>query len=476
MQIKNDLMLFGGRVRKIFKGKNSDADLLNKILKESNYIDAISLLDSEFNLVDSTIDTKVEQIANFKTLLKNNSDGEYCFAIDFQSPSKTLYICNGIFENNNLIGYLVEQVSEKFTDELCKGLKLQEDSIFYLLDENNRFITSGTAYSVMGVESRLSSNNKAGLEKVIDLKTNQGIQSGLIKYKIKQSEYVGYLSNSKETGYTLAVVTDTNQYETGSVLIILLVAFTIILLVLFVIFMKTFVPKNISEPIERVIYTLDRVRKEHNYSLRVEKQNDDEIGKMTDAVNNLLEYIENIDNQVVNKQKNLTKKATNDPLTGIRNKGAMEESAERMIKMANANGKNIVVGFVDIDNFRDYNTKYGHQMGDRVIQYIADTLNNTIDGLVGRVGGDEFMFCDINTSIESVEAQLKRLYKKLVKGIYHDEIGENVVVTCSIGVVFADEEREEVTLKVLTKSADKAMYQAKNSGKNQYSIVRYGEK
>ncbi len=37
------------------------------------------------------------------------------------------------------------------------------------------------------------------------------------------------------------------------------------------------------------------------------------------------------------------------------------------------------------------------------------------------------------------------------KGIYHDEIGENVVVTCSIGVVFADEEREEVTLKVLTK-------------------------
>ncbi|MEI3294253.1 MAG: diguanylate cyclase domain-containing protein [Eubacterium ventriosum] len=55
-------------------------------------------------------------------------------------------------------------------------------------------------------------------------------------------------------------------------------------------------------------------------------------------------------------------------------------------------------------------------------------------------------------------------------------MGENVVVTCSIGVVFADEEREEVTLKVLTKSADKAMYQAKNSGKNRYSIVRYGEK
>ena len=68
------------------------------------------------------------------------------------------------------------------------------------------------------------------------------------------------------------------------------------------------------------------------------------------------------------------------------------------------------------------------------------------------------------------------LNKILKESNYIDEIGENVVVTCSIGVVFADEEREEVTLKVLTKSADKAMYQAKNSGKNRYSIVRYGEK
>lgn len=131
--------------------------------------------------------------------MKNNSDGEYCFVIDFQSPSETLYICSGVFENNNLIGYLVERVSDKFLDKLCKELKLQEDSIFYLINEDNRFITAGTAYSVMGAENRLSSNNKIGLEKVIDLKTNQGIQSGLTKYKIKQSEYVGYLSNSKES-------------------------------------------------------------------------------------------------------------------------------------------------------------------------------------------------------------------------------------------------------------------------------------
>lgn len=120
-------------------------------------------MNSEFNLIDSTIDTTEEQIADFKTLLKNNSDGEYCFVIDFQSPSETLYICSGVFENNNLIGYLVERVSDKFLDKLCKELKLQEDSIFYLINEDNRFITAGTAYSVIGAENRLSSKNKIGL-------------------------------------------------------------------------------------------------------------------------------------------------------------------------------------------------------------------------------------------------------------------------------------------------------------------------
>lgn len=73
-----------------------------------------------------------------------------------------MYICSGVFENNNLIGYLVERVSDKFLDKLCKELKLQED-FFYLINEDNRFITAGTAYSVIGAESRLSSKNKIGL-------------------------------------------------------------------------------------------------------------------------------------------------------------------------------------------------------------------------------------------------------------------------------------------------------------------------
>ena len=61
--------------------------------------------------------------------------------------------------------------------------------------------------------------------------------------------------------------------------------------------------------------------------------------------------------------------------------------------------------FLDIDNFRDYNTLYGHQEGDRVIRFVASILKENIDGIVGRNGGDEFLFClaavDSKTTIEN---------------------------------------------------------------------------
>ena len=52
----------------------------------------------------------------------------------------------------------------------------------------------------------------------------------------------------------------------------------------------------------------------------------------------------------------------------------------------------ISAGFLDIDDFKDYNTNYGHQEGDNVIKFVANTLKENFKGEVGRNGGDEFVF------------------------------------------------------------------------------------
>lgn len=64
-----------------------------------------------------------------------------------------------------------------------------------------------------------------------------------------------------------------------------------------------------------------------------------------------------------NEQQQLEKKATSDLLTGIYNKQSINDCVEQMVKRANEMRAKVVVGFMDVDNFKDFNTHYGHQQG-----------------------------------------------------------------------------------------------------------------
>ena len=76
-----------------------------------------------------------------------------------------------------------------------------------------------------------------------------------------------------------------------------------------------------------------------------------------------------------------------------------------MIEQANDTHTRVAVGFLDIDNFRDYNTLYGHQEGDRVIRFVASILKENINGIVGRNGGDEFL----SALPQSIQRQLLKM-------------------------------------------------------------------
>ena len=163
-------------------------------------------------------------------------------------------------------------------------------------------------------------------------------------------------------------------------------------------------------------------------------------------------------------------KATLDPMTQIKNKRAIELITRARIKEASEQNLPIAVGFVDIDNFRDYNTKYGHMQGDEVIKYVAATLKESVEGDVGRTGGDEFTFCILNASYDDVEASMKAMCKRLNEGIAILETGEVIPTPCSIGVVI--ERGTSLDYEEILKHSDEAMYQAKERGKNTYQILR----
>jgi len=166
-------------------------------------------------------------------------------------------------------------------------------------------------------------------------------------------------------------------------------------------------------------------------------------------------------------------KATLDPMTQIKNKRAIEQITKERIEEAVQKKLSIAVGFVDIDNFKDYNTKYGHLQGDEVIKYVARVLKESVNGDVGRTGGDEFTFCMLNPSYEDVEDSMKMMHRRLNEGIRVLETGEVIPTPCSIGVVI--ESGNDLVYDSILKKSDEAMYQAKERGKNTYHILSYEE-
>ena len=162
-------------------------------------------------------------------------------------------------------------------------------------------------------------------------------------------------------------------------------------------------------------------------------------------------------------------KATLDPMTQIKNKKAIEAIIRAEIAEAAEKNLAIAVGFVDIDNFREYNTLYGHLQGDEVIKYVAAVLKGVIPGTVGRNGGDEFAFVMQDTSFAEVETCMQLIHKRLNEGIIVRETSEKISTPCSIGVLL--ERKDTLTYDYVMKYSDVAMYAAKAAGKNTYHIL-----
>ena len=170
-------------------------------------------------------------------------------------------------------------------------------------------------------------------------------------------------------------------------------------------------------------------------------------------------------------EERLAHMANHDTLTGLPNRRMFQNHLEFSIKAANYEKGVIAVLFVDLDGFKSINDLYGHDAGDIVLIFTARRLVNTVRGcdMVSRLGGDEFVLVIENAeSREQVEALCGQLIDAVKKPIKIDEAGTAVSVTSSIGISISGAGGN--TAEELINNSDKAMYAAKNNGKNQYAF------
>ena len=152
-----------------------------------------------------------------------------------------------------------------------------------------------------------------------------------------------------------------------------------------------------------------------------------------------------------------------DNLTGLLNRGGLQERYARESARADRNGKSFAVALLDIDNFKMLNDRYGHQGGDDALVHLAKTIRKTLRpfDIAVRYGGEEFLLIFPDANAEQATQALNRLQQDLDRQPL-DQVAPGLTLTFSAGVANRghNERRDAIIAR-----ADAAMYAAKRAGK-----------
>jgi diguanylate cyclase (GGDEF)-like protein len=164
----------------------------------------------------------------------------------------------------------------------------------------------------------------------------------------------------------------------------------------------------------------------------------------------------------------LAHEAMHDPLTGVLNRRAFTIALSRELSRKRRHSNILAVGICDIDHFKQINDTHGHQTGDEVLCELVRRIGSNLRGhdVLGRHGGDEFVVLTEHAREDGPSILYERLRAAVASSPIPTGAGD-IPITISFGVKIGDEGETEAELLA---AADRALYQAKSSGRNQVSL------
>lgn len=168
-------------------------------------------------------------------------------------------------------------------------------------------------------------------------------------------------------------------------------------------------------------------------------------------------------------EKRLEHQATHDALTDLPNRIFLVDCIEQAINMASRKGRMVGIFFFDLDRFKLINDNFDHASGDEFLKNVAKRLRNSSrrQDTLARLGGDEFVLVVTDIKRESDLIKIASKLLKIIKEPYKMR-GKEIVVTSSIGISIFP--RDGANAGELLRTADLAMYRAKEAGANQFQF------
>ena len=282
---------------------------------------------------------------------------------------------------------------------------------------------------------------------------------------IKEEKYPLHYGNilSDGSGLLFYISSEWVQEQVDRELYIGFIALAVFLL-LFVVGSGLLFQRIVGHPIGYLIRSLRNISQDLTKQELIRKLTQDEIGKLTDALNGLLQRIRTY-------QEELVQLANTDGLTGIFNRRTFFTNGEELIK---SHPQGVYFLLIDLDHFKTINDTYGHAVGDVVLEKVGGLLQGSmrtsgtrLPDIVGRLGGEEFGILMSADNIDDAVSVAERLRQTIEST--HIKTGDVLVSTTgSIGVA---KTVVGESLDNLYQRADKACYLAKDNGRNRVEVA-----
>jgi diguanylate cyclase (GGDEF)-like protein len=228
--------------------------------------------------------------------------------------------------------------------------------------------------------------------------------------------------------------------------------------------LATLVARAVTRPINSMSAAVQRFAYEHQAStLASDRQ--DEIGVLARSFNQMQDDIRQQLTALQDSREELEHLARHDALTGLPNRRAFQERLDQALARAQRSGERFALLFIDVDNFKNINDRWGHEGGDAVLKIVALRLDATTRkaDAVARMGGDEFVVLLDNPAHRD---DITNIAEKLLASVRSPIVfgGQELQVGFSIGISQYPDDGH--TVAELMARADHAMYEAKAAGRN----------
>lgn len=291
------------------------------------------------------------------------------------------------------------------------------------------------------------------------------VESGFVT--VDGREHLAGVAFLPAIGWFEITLLDLNTLLPKSYLWPLVAVFIASLLITLIVF-HLIIQSRIVKPIVGLEKAVEKVRSGSFTLPRLDKP-DNEIGRLVDHFEKMTESLRDstreLENKVTQRTDELNRLARVDPLTNLKNRRGLDEVLDEEIQRAERLGSGFGVIWLDIDHFKLINDQLGHQAGDEVLCRVALWLKASVRPYdhPGRWGGDEFVVllspCD--------PATLELIAMRIRECVELESRKTGTPVTVSVGGCFS---MPGDNIDTILRNADKALYRAKNEGRNRVCI------